>query len=66
MPVEKVKDFTRGLFLNVLEREIESLGVPEQGLVQVVNELTPALSDLGGEEAAEREASATDSIACIV
>jgi len=66
LPVEKVKDFTPGLFLNVLEREIESLGVPEQGFMQVVNELAPALGNLAREEAAEREAAAADSIACIV
>jgi hypothetical protein len=60
--VEKVKDFTRRLFLSVLEREIESLGVPEQGLMQVVNELAPALGNLPGKEAAEREAAAADSL----
>jgi hypothetical protein len=65
LPVEKIKDFPRG-FLNVLEGEIESLGIPEHGLMQVVNELAPALGNLAGEKAAKRKATAAGSIACII
>jgi hypothetical protein len=53
--VEKVKDFTWGLFFDVLEREIESLGVPEQGLMQVVNELAPRSATWPGKKPASEK-----------
>src|SRR5262245_11837934 len=66
LTVEKVKDFPRRLFLDILQLKFESLGVPEHGLMQVVDELTPAFGHLPGKEAVQREASAADPVVGVI
>src|SRR5215510_10522517 len=66
LTVEKVKDFPRRFFLDILQLKFESLGVPEHGLMQVVDELAPALGHLPGKEAVQREAATAGPVVGVI
>jgi hypothetical protein len=66
LAVEKVKDFPRRLFLDILQFKFESLGVAEQSLMRVVDEFATALGHLPGKEAVQRKASAAGPVVGVI